>query len=54
MHIPSQLNITKLYAKLYKRGRPCGATPLFYHEALPPFDHPDMEEYGDDKESAKR
>lgn len=38
--------ITKLYAKLHKRGRPCGATPLFYHEALPPFDHSDMEEYG--------
>jgi len=28
------------------RGRPCGAPPLFYHEALPPFDYSDMGEYG--------
>lgn len=37
----------EIVCKIIKeRGRPCGAAPLFYHEALPPFGHADVEETG--------
>lgn len=36
----------EIVCKMIQEGTPLRDTPLFYHEVLPPFDHPDMGEYG--------
>lgn len=36
----------EIVCKIAQEGSPLQGDPLFYHEALPPFDHPDVAEYG--------
>lgn len=36
----------EIVCKMIQEGPPLQGDPLFYHEALPPFAHADVGEYG--------